>query len=105
MKLLNAVVPHAHWLLRAVLASVFVYHGALKFSNLEGFAHMLPVSFTETVLVALAELVGGVLVVLGGFGKDRLSDLATRVGAAMQIPVMLGAIPNHRFLRASRLPP
>jgi putative oxidoreductase len=92
MKLLNAVTPYAHWLLRAVLASVFVYHGALKFTNLEGFAQMLPISYTQTVLVALAELVGGVLVLLGGFGNDHLADLATRVGAALQVPVLLGAI-------------
>ena len=92
MKLINAVTPHAHWLLRGVLASVFIYHGALKFSNLDGFAQMLPISFTETVLVALAELVGGVLVLVGGFGINRLSDLATRVGAALQVPVLLGAI-------------
>ena len=92
MKLINAITPHAHWLLRAVLASVFIYHGALKFSNLDGFAQMLPISFTETVLVALAELVGGVLVLVGGFGTNRVSDLATRVGAALQVPVLLGAI-------------
>jgi len=92
MKLFNAVTPHAHWLLRGVLASVFVYHGALKFSNLDGFAQMLPISYTETVLVALAELIGGVLVLVGGFGANRLSDLATRAGAAMQGPVLLGAI-------------
>ena len=92
MKYFNAITPHAHWLLRGVLASVFIYHGALKFSNLDGFAQMLPISFTETVLVALAELVGGVLVLVGGFGAHRLSDLATRAGAAMQVPVLLGAI-------------
>jgi len=92
MKFINAFTPHAHWLLRGVLASVFVYHGALKFSNLDGFAQMLPISFTQTVLVAMAELAGGVLVLVGGFGTDRLSDLATRAGAAMQVPVLLGAI-------------
>ena len=92
MNLFNAVTPYAHWLLRAVLASVFVYHGVLKFMNLEGFAQMLPISYSQTVLVALAELAGGVLVLLGGFGNDRLADLATRVGAAMQVPVLIGAI-------------
>ena len=92
MKSVNIVAPYAHWLLRAGLASVFVYHGLLKFMNLEGFAQMLPISFTETVLVALAEVAGGTLVLLGGFGKDTWSDLATRLGAAMQIPVLLGAI-------------
>jgi uncharacterized membrane protein YphA (DoxX/SURF4 family) len=35
MKLLTS---NAHWLLRIALASVFVYHGVLKFQNLEGFA-------------------------------------------------------------------
>ena len=92
MKTLNAIRPHARWLLRAALGSVFVYHGALKLSNLEGFAQMLPISYPETVLVALAELIGGALVLIGGFGRDRLSDLATRIGAAMQVPVMIGAI-------------
>lgn len=92
MKTLNAIRPHAHWLLRAALGSVFVYHGALKLSNLEGFSQMLAISYPETVLVALAELIGGALVLIGGFGRDRLPDLATRIGAAMQVPVMIGAI-------------
>ena len=42
-------------------------------------------------LVALAN-VGSVLVLLGGFRDDTLSDIATRVGAAFNIPVMFGAI-------------
>lgn len=92
MKISNKVSTHAHWLLRAVIASVFIYHGALKLSNLDGFAQMLPISYAETVLVALAELIGGALVFAGGFSRARIADLATRVGAAMQIPVMIGAI-------------
>jgi putative oxidoreductase len=83
---------NAHWLLRIALASVFIYHGLLKFSNLEGFAQMLPISYTELVLVAFAETAGGLLVLLGGFRQDKLSDLATRVGAALNIPVIIGAI-------------
>ena len=89
MKFLTA---NAHWLLRTALAGVFIYHGVLKFMNLEGFAQMLPISYTEVVLVALAETVGGLLVLLGGFNDDRYSDLATRVGAALNIPVIIGAI-------------
>jgi putative oxidoreductase len=83
---------NAHWLLRIALASVFIYHGLLKFSNLDGFAQMLPISYTEVVLVALAETAGGLLVLLGGFRQDKWSDLATRVGAALNIPVIIGAI-------------
>ena len=48
MKFINS---NAHWLLRIALASVFLYHGVLKLMNLEGFAQMLPISYTEVVLV------------------------------------------------------
>ena len=91
MKLQNVLTNNAHWLLRIGVVSVFLYHGILKFSNLEGFATMLPVSYAELVFVALAE-VGSVLVILGGFRNDVLSDLATRIGAAFNIPIMIGAI-------------
>ncbi len=89
MKFINS---NAHWLLRIALASVFLYHGVLKLMNLEGFAQMLPISYTEVVLVALAETVGGLLVLLGGLHSGRLFDLATRIGAALNIPVIIGAI-------------
>ncbi len=83
---------NAHWLLRIALSSVFIFHGLLKFSNLEMFAQMLPISFTEVVLVAFAETAGGFLVLFGGFRRDKISDLATRIGAALNIPVIVGAI-------------
>ena len=86
------ITTNSHWLLRIALASVFVFHGLLKFANLEGFAQMLPISYTEVVLVALAETVGGLLVLLGGFRDDSISDLATRIGAALNVPVIIGAI-------------
>jgi putative oxidoreductase len=89
---MNFLTKNAHWLLRIALASVFVYHGLLKLSNLEGFAQMLPISYTEVVLVALAETGGGLLVLFGGFRDNVISDLATRIGAALNIPVMIGAI-------------
>ncbi len=89
---MNNLTSNAHWLLRIALASVFIFHGVLKFMNLEGFAQMLPISYTQVVLVALAETVGGSLVLLGGFRNDRVSDLATRAGAALNIPVIIGAI-------------
>jgi putative oxidoreductase len=95
---------NAHWLLRIALASVFIYHGILKFLNLEGFAQMLPISYLQVVLVALAETGGGLLVLVGGFRADRISDLATRVGAAMNIPVMIGAITMVHWGRWNFLP-
>ena len=95
---------NAHFLLRIALASVFIYHGALKFMNLEGFAQMLPISYFAVVLVALAETSGGLLVLLGGFRDDVVSNLATRIGAALNIPVMLGAIVLVHWGRWNFLP-
>ena len=89
---MNFLTNNAHWLLRIALASVFIYHGLLKLGNLEGFASMLPISFTQTLLVALAETGGGLLLLVGAFAADRLSDIATRLGAALNIPTMIGAI-------------
>lgn len=89
---MNFITANAHWFLRIALASVFIFHGVLKFLNLEGFAQMLPISYLEVVLVASAETAGGLLVLLGGFRGDALSDVATRVGAALNLPVMIGAI-------------
>ncbi|MGI9235625.1 MAG: DoxX family protein [Woeseiaceae bacterium] len=89
---MNLLISNAHWLLRVALASVLVFHGVLKLMNLEGFAQMLPISYTEVVLVALAETGGGLLVLLGGFRNDAIFDLATRLGAALNIPVIIGAI-------------
>lgn len=89
---MNFITSNAHWLLRIALASVLVFHGLLKFTNLDGFAQMLPISYLEVVLVALAETGGGLLILLGGFRDDRFSDFATRIGAALNIPVIVGAI-------------
>lgn len=52
---MKRLTSNAHWLLRIAIASVFIYHGLLKFFNLEGFAQMLPISYLEVVLVAMAE--------------------------------------------------
>lgn len=89
---MNYLTLNAHWLLRIALASVLLFHGLLKFTDLEGFTQMLPISYLEVVLVALAEAGGGLLILLGGFRNDRLSDLATRTGAALNVPVLVGAI-------------
>ena len=92
MKFPEQISSNAHWLLRIAIASVFLFHGLLKFSNLEGFAAMLPISYTAVFLVALAETGGALLILLGGLKADRLFDIATRIGALLNIPVMIGAI-------------
>ncbi len=92
MTILNQLASYAHWFMRLTISSVFIYHGVLKFMNLEGFSQMLQLSFSIVVLVALAEVVGGALILLGGFSRDQKSDLMTRVGALLSIPVLIGAI-------------
>ncbi len=78
----------AHWTLRIALASVFIYHGLGKFASLEGFSQMMGLSFSVALLVALAEFVGGILILAGAFTRDWV----TRLGAGFFIPVMVGAI-------------
>jgi putative oxidoreductase len=89
---MNFLTTNAHWLLRIALASVLVFHGALKLMNLDGFAQMLPISYAQVVLVALAETGGGLLILIGGLRNDAIFDMATRVGAALNVPVLIGAI-------------
>lgn len=84
----EVLAANAHWLLRFGLASVFIYHGFQKFADLNGFATMMNLAYGVAFLVALAELVGGIFVIVGSFTRGWI----TRVGAAMFVPVMVGAI-------------
>ena len=97
MTFLDQFASYAHWLMRLTIPSVFIYHGVLKFTNLEGFSEMLQLSLFVVVLVALAEVVGGALILLGGFSGDQKSDLMTRVGALLCIPVLIGAIALYHW--------
>lgn len=85
---MNVLARYAHWLLRLALASVFLYHGIGKFPQLPQLSQMMQLPVFVVLLVALAETVGSILILLGGF----LWGWITRLGALMQIPVMLGAI-------------
>ncbi len=84
---LRSAAPHAHWLLRFALASVFLFHGIDKFLNLAGTAEMMDSMFMA-VMAAVLETGGGALVLIGGAGNDLL----TRLGGLLIVPVMLGAI-------------
>ena len=88
MKTLDNISTQAHWFLRLAIASVFIYHGLGKFPNLGAMAAMMGMPVFMLLLVALAETIGGVLVLVGGFSKDWM----TRVGAMMLSPVIFGAI-------------
>ncbi|MDX1563054.1 MAG: DoxX family protein [Gammaproteobacteria bacterium] len=85
---MDSLRPHAHWLLRATLAIVFIVHGIGKFMDLGGFSQMMSLSLPIAALVAFAELAGGLGIVAGAFTKD----IVTRLAGLAIIPVMLGAI-------------
>ena len=104
MKILDQLASYAHWILRLTVPSVFIYHGVLKFMNLEGFSQMLQLSFSVVLLVALAEVVGGALILLGGLSRDQKSDLMTRAGALLCIPVLIGAITLFHWGRWNFVP-
>ncbi|ELK45997.1 DoxX family protein [Halobacillus sp. ACCC02827] len=74
-------------ILRVVLGIIFLVHGAQKFSggisNTAGFFDSLGIPGVMAYAVAVIELLGGALMILG---------LATRVIAGLFMIVMLGAI-------------
>jgi len=100
----NFLSRNAHWLLRATIVSVFLYHGTLKFMDLEGFVEMLPVSYLQVFLVASGQIGGSLLLIAGGFNANHFSDLLTRIGAVMNIPAMIGAITLIHWGRWNFLP-
>jgi putative oxidoreductase len=84
----HGLAPQAHWLPRIALASVFLFHGIGKIGDLNGFAAMMDLSYAVALLVALAEVTGGLAVLAGAFVASWL----TRLGALVVLPVLLGAI-------------
>jgi len=85
---LDSMKPYAHWLLRICLASVFLYHGIGKVIDLGGFSQMTGLPTAVAALVTLAEVAGGVGIIVGAFTNDMI----TRLAALAIAPVMLGAI-------------
>ncbi len=104
MTILNQMAPYAHWFLRLSISGVFIFHGVLKFMTLEGSSQMLQLSISIMALVAVAEVVGGALILLGGFSGDQKSDLMTRVGALLCLPVLIGAIVLYHWGRWNFVP-
>ena len=98
---LDSLKPHAHWLLRIGLAGVFLFHGIGKVMDLGGFSQMMGLSTPVAALVTLAEVAGGVGIIVGAF----TNDLVTRLAALAIAPVMLGAIfMVHWVVGTSSLP-
>ncbi|MFU8813826.1 MAG: DoxX family protein [Pseudomonadales bacterium] len=80
----------SHWLLRLAFAGVFLYMGIDKFmgGGISEFSEMMELPYLIGLLVALAEVGGGSLVIIGAFTNAWV----TRLGALMGVVVLLGAI-------------
>jgi len=89
-----ALTRHGHWLLRAALASVFLFHGVDKFlgSGIAGFAQAMDLPVMIALLVALGEVGGGIFILLGGVVAGLAGAVITRLGAAGMIVILLGAV-------------
>jgi putative oxidoreductase len=85
----SSLAPHAHWLLRVGFASVFLFHGIGKFAAPGQFAEMMHLPLLVALLVALAEVGGGIAIIAGGVLQK---DWMTRLGGLVTVPVMIGAI-------------
>ena len=87
-KLLDSISGIAHWAPRIGLASIFFYHGTTKFPVAQSMADMMGMPLTMIYLLATMEVIGALLILVGGFGPDW----STRLGALMLMPVMAGAV-------------
>lgn len=87
---LEKIAQNSHWMLRFALASVFLYMGIDKFmgGGISEFSQITKLPFMISALVALAEIGGGLLIIVGAF----TSTWVTRLGALMMLPVLFGAI-------------
>ncbi len=87
-----ALSTHAHWILRLGFSAVYIPKGIEKLIDLNGFSEMMGLPFAVALLVALAELAGGLAVLAGGAPRLPHRDVLTRLGALATVPVILGAI-------------
>lgn len=90
----GVLAAHAHWLLRAALAGVFLFHGLQKLlvMGIGGFASMMGLPPAVAALVVLAEVLGGAGIIAGASVRGPLGDLVTRLAGLAMAPVLLGAI-------------
>lgn len=85
---------HAHWLLRAAIAVVFLYHGFHKFlgPGIVDFALGLGLPPTVAAIVAAIEILAGTAILAGALMGGSLGDFVSRLAGIAVVPVMIGAI-------------
>ena len=92
MNFLSSIAPHIHWAMRLSLAATFLYHGITKFP-VPAFSEAMSMPVPMVWAVAIAEIIAGMALIVGAFGKDVL----TRLGGLIVIVIMIGAIGMVHF--------
>ena len=87
MNFLSSLSPHVHWGLRLSLAATFLYHGLGKWPP-AAFAESFDMNLLVVWAVIIAEVIAGLALIIGAFGKDML----TRLAGLIVIVIMIGAI-------------
>ncbi len=99
--------PHMHWLVRAALTGIFLYHGIDKLRGgtppQEALDMMFLGSSAVFWLVALGETAAGIGILAGG-AKFSYADLVTRLSGLVIAIIMIGAtfivhLPEWHFMR------
>ncbi len=88
MILLDKISENAHWLIRLSLASIFLFHGSIKFPMAEMMSQGMGVPIFMIYLLATMEVLGGLSIIAGAISNELL----TRIAGAIFIVVMTGAI-------------
>ena len=88
MEFLNRYKSLVHWLPRLSLASIFLYHGFIKFPMASMMAEMMGMPVFVVYIQAVVEILAGIFIIVGAFGREIL----TRVAGLIIAVIMLGAI-------------
>ena len=92
-KLFSNIQFLSHWLIRFGLGIAFSIHGISKFPlPPEALIKYFGFSPFLASLVALAELGGGLFLIIGGFIKGPVGNLITRVSALTITIIMINAL-------------
>ncbi|MEO0372432.1 MAG: hypothetical protein AAF231_13325 [Pseudomonadota bacterium] len=81
-----------HWLPRIVLASVIAYQGIIKFPLAADDAVSFGVPYVLWMLAALGEVAAAIALIAGGFMRNWLGDVLTRVGGLVIALITLSVI-------------
>ncbi|MBT3748118.1 MAG: DoxX family protein [Bacteroidetes bacterium] len=88
MSIFDKISENGHWLIRLSLASIFLFHGFIKFPMAEMMSQGMGMPIFMIYMLAAAEVVGGLFIIGGAI----LNELLTRIAGGIFVATMAGAI-------------